>query len=566
MRRGRAGFKFQMLALVSLVALLAVPLPALGQDGQTDGTAQPASLLTTIEAQCTAIEGAISTALGDLSVPDACKAPESEEDEEGEKEETPAIDPEACRAALVAQLTPVVRAKLESASGDFRRAAIVSLEADTLNPLEVQRLYDDLDEELAGLSARTAGELQSIVQGVDPKSLDLAALASTTAIRFGRLCRRGLSSDAAEAQYLVNLQASLQKSSEADLVSELTKEDGFSRMVRCYWIEDQMNRPRLDCKPGLLVNGQDSSGIVILPPPGDPTFRLAWVQAVTAEESRPSAQSGAPLGCPNFGDDDPRALTCDELCFLHQGRCRDKTFRQLETGSAEVAVYLPRWFGPSYGCKFGWKNECAISRLRGESPGQLLQREKLSLRIQGKTPFISVKAMDSEGRLAEGRILVGYQTWRVETGGFMALIDDDGVDDELVTAPADGDAGMVVVRKIRKDDDYGQETGIFLNFIPRNYEWLGVGVGFAAGDGEAPSVYSGMSLRLRSFGHRGLAAFTFGVAMREVNRFPDVTADGETLYAADSALLQPDERFDFAPYVGIQLGFSFGPIQVPGDE
>lgn len=378
---------------------------------------------------------------------------------------------------------------------------------------------------------------------------------------------------------------SLRKGAEAEHFQDLTKKDGFSPVVRCQWMRVAGEIDRLECTPGLRLSGQDAAAIQILPPLGEEGFRLAWLQAITAEEGK--RVKGAVTVCPGFSGPDPRKLACDELCFsrppsafarLCSGandmvtatRVGPLPFRFVPAQAATIAVHLPRMIDTSYGC-LSSSTTCALERLRG-LPTTGVQREKLSLLLSGKTPYIGVHAIDSNGRLATGTVLVGYERWRVETGGFLAispLVDEEPVQltaSEDGTVVIDGDTlkvgeGQIAVRRIREADEWSQETGIFVNFIPRNYETFGIGFGLATHDGSAPSVYLGPVFRLRSFGHRGLASFSGGVVLREVDRFPDFEPG---VYDADSSFLQPDSRFDHDWFFGIQLGFSFGSISVPG--
>lgn len=518
-----------------------------------------------------------------LQAPEACtpKAGES------------TVNVDSCRSALRMQVQQAVAENLEQAFPEIRSKLLEAMDGRSFQ--ETRALYQQVEEVLDRLAeevkARAELTIDAEIGTFDPGTEGQAGKASEAASRiagkaidgFERRCRQELFDKLGSTMELMLLR----ESSEDQYLASLNKQDGFSRVVRCQWVRGSEEIDQLDCTPDLEVSGHDISVIEVLPPAKASDFRLAWVQAISAEESaaykpargRGPSQEREIMACPfvSEGDWDRRSLACDELCFGSSAPCPTAARRTLVSRTAQIAVHLPRLWNTTYGCARGSNIKCAVRSLRGHGPGEP-ERAKLSLVTRGHSPIIHVRAMDDKGNLAEGHILVGYERWRVESGGFLG-ISWNAIDRELVTEPASadgagGDDGMgddgngetppeetanqVMVTDIRDADDYSQETGIFVNLIPKNYEWLGVSLGFATSDGSAPSLYLGPTIRLTSFGNRGVAALSFGAVMRQVDRFPDIRI-GET-YAEDSALLQPDDRFAVDGYVAIQLGFSFGPI------
>lgn len=192
------------------------------------------------------------------------------------------------------------------------------------------------------------------------------------------------------------------------------------------------------------------------------------------------------------------------------------------------------------------------------------QRPQLSLLVSGSASqvFLRVRVGDGkgEGELATGFVQLGYERFHVETGGFIGI--SDLTDDEVVTEPAED--GKVKITAITDGSNYSQESGLFLNFVPRNYPKWGLGLGFST-DSERPvSIYLGPSIRFRTFGQRGLASFSSGILLRSVDRFPGLEARLNQEIDADSPLLRPHREYETSWYFAINLGFSFGPIAGPG--
>jgi len=539
--------------MLALIGTLTLPIAA-----QADNT-----LYQAIDDACNKSESALNEALDQQAWkrPAACEPGSN-------------FDVDLCRDSYAKMIRDETRQKIADQSKSIRQtfwSALAAQPADQVNPMHqaIGQVMDQLSQEFPreDVIEKQLKDLQSADLQKDPP--DLSPIAKAAVAGFGQACRtRAVAALAAEGTTLSRL---AQDDGSAYLAS-LRKETGFSQVVRCVW-QTGTKHHRLDCAPGLRVTGHDVAVIQILPP-ADEKFRLRWVQAIGAEElpgasNREEDPYRKRLHCPGYEGKGPMNLACDELCFSSEGPCDSGTFRPLKTQSAEVAVHSQRWLNTTYGCAVHRK-ECAQKRLRGGSTNT--HAAKLTLLTKGRSPVIRVRAMDEKGNLAEGEVLVGYQRWRVETGGFMGF--SGLVDDEVVTQADEDDSTKVKIVKIRKSDSYAQETGIFVNFIPSNYEAFGVSLGFATADGSAPSVYVGPTIRLRTFGNRGLASLSFGAVMRQVDRFPDLRHlraihppdQGVYTLPADSRFLEADRQLEVDSYVAFQLGFSFGPISVPDSE
>lgn len=385
-------------------------------------------------------------------------------------------------------------------------------------------------------------------------------------------------------EQIAEKQAEIQKiltTNETEYYQELRKETGFSRVVRCVW---GSNPTALACKPDLRISAADVAEIVISNLPSDKTV---VVTALTAEEILPATWDTEPkdknaqaqaafdlqvaklrstlanVQAVEISDEDlaqmpeptcpkPSGATGYDWRYLS---CDEVTFSPGQSGTILVGVYKGRRIRPIYG-GFIPKSEKAFETLRGST-----NRKGLSLLISGSVSQILVRVR-VDNTLATTTIPIGYERWGFETGGFFAatkLTDEKLIQQTNSTA---ADAEKVEVLRVTDAEKISQETGIFLNFIPRNYPSLGLGVGFSAASGKPLSTYFGPSFRLRSFGQRGIANFSTGLAMRSVKRFPGV--DSGDRFPLGSPLLTGQDEYHVAPYFLLQLGFSFGPI--PGPE
>ena len=150
----------------------------------------------------------------------------------------------------------------------------------------------------------------------------------------------------------------------------------------------------------------------------------------------------------------------------------------------------------------------------------------------------------------------------MESGGFLSVSDE--VDHEVVTKPTNPPGATVEVVEVRDADNVVQDSGIFVNFIPQNYQTIGVSLGLATPSNRRLSIYLGPSIRIRTFGNRALAGLAAGLAMRSVFRFPDVETGAKL--APDSKILQGREQFEFGWFIGLNLGFRIGAFGPQEDE
>jgi hypothetical protein len=383
------------------------------------------------------------------------------------------------------------------------------------------------------------------------------------------------------------------KTHEAEYYQELRKTTGFSRVVRCVLGANAV----LACSPDLRISAADVGEIVISNLPADKTVIVA---ALTADEILPAIQdpnpstnagtkaeksatafdtqvqrlqnqlnhhleehpqkdretNASPFTCPSPSNSEKewrKYLSCDEVVFAPgQG------------GTVLIGVYKGRRFRPVYG-GFVPNSENAFETLRGSNEGNSGSRKGLSLLISGSVSQILLRVrVVEDNTLATTTIPVGYERWGFETGGFFAIttLTDEGLIQQTSTDENTPANEKVEILRVTDTERISQETGIFLNFIPRNYPSLGIGIGFSSNSGQPISAYAGPSFRLRSFGQRGIANFSTGFAMRSVKRYPGV--DRGDKFPVGSPLLNGQDEYHVAPYFLLQLGFSFGPI--PGPE
>lgn len=455
----------------------------------------------------------------------------------------------ACRDVL----SPVFDRKFSAAVEEAAKALWKGVieETDASDPQRIPR-FDDLwvrsgrtfihtSKAKAGTAFSTA--VGGLGQAELAKNEELVAAAKKAADEatktFETDCRKALNNIGAQFE---NPAAALVSAAEDKAYEELRKTSGFSRVVRCEWTMSNGARGAFRCLPGLRLGGEDQSSIIVSAPPGASVKR---VRVASGEEVR--LADACPSGSVVSGR---QKLACDELEF------------SIGQVSVLVAVHKNRLFGPSYGRTLGFS-------LKG--PSELLRvpgRRELSLVLEGKSPALLVSVELHDGTTVSSEVVVGYERWGVETGGFLAA--SSVVDEKLVTKLVSVTEGQTTVTKLEATDfrgasTYSQETGIFANFIPRNYESVGLGLGFSTSEaGRAPSVYFGPTIRLRTFGNRGIASFYGGWVLRSVDRFPEVVL-GEK-YSPEAAAIKAEKDQRIGRFIGIQLGFSFGPVSSADEE
>lgn len=338
-----------------------------------------------------------------------------------------------------------------------------------------------------------------------------------------------------------------------DLKKEITEElKGVTGVVTCTWKDKTGNDPsKLTCGKKLLVSGDKVGVINVIGLPVDKKVRV-WANAI----------------------DDKSQGTENDFTY----DCTDADHRP----SLVVEVHKSRALVPTYGGVFGFrsnanamrekekKDDRADSKRAGKADSKEAGKDdsikkRLSLVLGSSAQEIEMgvevgEKNQSGFQAVSDQIEVVYERWGFETGGFVAI--SNLVDSELVTMADPADKSKLQVVKSRKTDRSSQETGIFLSLIPRNYPFLGLGLGLATSSGRNSSIYLGPSIRFLGLGNRGLASFSAGVVDRQVKVFPDAVS-GQS-YAQDSTVLKGSFESRLGGYFLINLGFTFGQIGSSG--
>ncbi len=411
----------------------------------------------------------------------------------------------------------------------------------------------------------------------------------------------------AEAAVLEARKERFQTQAEEDFLHDLQKDTGFSRIVRCLYTGAAEKPAGLTCAPGLLVNAADIAEIVVR---GLPTDREVAVTAVSSEDQA-SISPGSDLRsmlavadgslCPKL----EMKKAEKKLSSITDPSCDQVSLPAGASDAAFVSVYKNRRVFPKYGSFMGRQGAArpAFAKLRltplaatgsGTVAADRRHRLNLSILVSGGASQVLVcvapRGASDQKALAPAcaSIPVGYQRWSVETGGFLAF--SKITDRKIIKQPAE-DPSKVQILKVTDDGSYTQETGLWLSFVPRNYPGYGLGLGVVSDTSRPVSVYFGPSLRLRTFGHRGLASLTGGFALRSVERYPglddclkhrnavtcgagfslsgtsdDPDSDRVLSLPEQSPLLTASQEYRTGWFVAIQLGFSFGPIPGPPDS
>lgn len=320
-------------------------------------------------------------------------------------------------------------------------------------------------------------------------------------------------------------------------------ERDFERVVRCTFTE---KTGTLVCDRALAVSAAEISTIEIS---GLPHGRRVTVSARAAKDA-PSQEMN--------GKVDPES----DFVVLMPGQA-DKV---------SIDVHLRRAFNATY--KEGFKHSKepenederirAAKSLREAREGLGLPRRSLVLIVSGRAPQIIVQVKVGEGtrtgELVTASLELGYARWGVDTGGFFAVATLS--DEQLETEPTGStdEPNMVTIKRRGGGSDLSEDTGIFLNLVPKNYPIFGLGIGFSANKDQPNTFYFGPSVRLLSFRNRGVASFSLGGTVRSVKRFPGLD-EGMKVSASDPRL-EGKNQLKVAPYIIIQLGFSFG--RIPG--
>jgi hypothetical protein len=305
---------------------------------------------------------------------------------------------------------------------------------------------------------------------------------------------------------------------------------GVSSSVTCSWSTVGGGTPSLNCNQKILVTANQISVISVTGLPTNQKVRV-WVSA------------------------------SDEVV----GKTEDLSYDLMDAEyrpTMLIEVYKNRWLAPTYGGPQGLRKGKAFSVLRRQNP----PRRKLSILLTSNSQAIHVGVSVGDPGTADfvaqtSLINVVFERWGFETGGFIAF--STLTDDEIVTEPVSASSSKVKVLRIKPSERLSQETGVFLNLIPRNYPYVGIGLGFATNSGRNPSVYLGPTIRLIGLGERGLASFSAGIMEKQVKVFPGIAAD--SVHEQNDNVLKGTLETRRSAYFLINLGFTFGQIGNEGN-
>lgn len=324
-------------------------------------------------------------------------------------------------------------------------------------------------------------------------------------------------------------------------------ERDFARIVHCTYTE---KTGTLVCDRALAVSAAEISTIEIS---GLPHNQEVTVSAQAAKD--------APTEIDN-GQIDPES----DFVVLPPGRA-DKVSIDVHLLRKWNATYKEGFLHPTT-TSVGKEDRrvTAARSLRQLEAKARTPRRSLVLIISGRAPQITVQVKIGSGleagRLVTASLELGYARWGIDSGGFFAITALS--DEKLATEPVEGSTSpnKVKIKRRGGGSDLSEDTGIFLNLVPKNYPILGIGIGFSANENQANTFYLGPSIRLLSFRSRGVASFSIGATLRSVKRFPGLD-EGMTVSASDPRL-QGTSQIKVAPYAIVQLGFAFG--RVPGAQ
>lgn len=478
-------------------------------------------------------------------------------------------------AQWLAPIDKAVTAELARQAGLIR----ASKKGDTS---ALQRLQNILDDRNTAIKSALAAAVQGVVEGIDLKlsagaKLEDVVVARTEAA-LGTLPAKATEAVTAELkvwqgkilaahtpsdEFRLNEKRAeeFQSNAEKAALDEIRDQsrEGFIRRIVCAWMDSSSEAEAtpvnaLACGniAGLKVSGEEISKVVVVGIPKGAKVRAGTGEITRAEKTVTDKEQPSL----SEGELDLRDHT-GVIIVLHKRKLFSSTLdSQLPMMFSTVARTLQE------------NNDASI--------GDPAKISVLHLLTRGRSPSLEI-AITADGQTKTASIPLGYSRWKFETGGFMAV--SGAVDETIVKRVAADNPNQLIIERVRKSDDYMQETGIFANFIPENYQKLGFGLGFATNSDGPPSVYLGMNMRLTTFGNRGLASFGGGLALRSVDRYPDLEArlkemagmkdaNGKPVplvLPPDSGLLTAEQQQEVSWFVGLSLGFRFGPIGSPDD-
>lgn len=346
---------------------------------------------------------------------------------------------------------------------------------------------------------------------------------------------------ATQAKYEEALRLQRQQA-EQEFLKQFEKSETTHTVVECVFPKERQNS--ITCnKSGLSHGGVNVAAVVIRDLPADSQVvaysmiaEAGWVKA---------AGSAATTECAKKED-----ASCDEVTYppiatkAGQANARDIV----------TMVHTNRVFGATFREHAFESKPEALERLRRDSVRPMV----LIAEGRGQVFMERLVVKDPDGLESTYSLMLpfAYERWGFESGSFFAV--SDVVDQKLTTELDESDPTKVKVAAIRDADKIRQESGIYLNLIPRNYEYFSIGVGFHTSSDRSLSYYAGLGLRLRSFGDRALASFGAGIVGAQRRVFPGVE-EGKS-YSPNDKLLEGTLEYKHSWYALISLGFRFGPI------
>jgi hypothetical protein len=181
------------------------------------------------------------------------------------------------------------------------------------------------------------------------------------------------------------------------------------------------------------------------------------------------------------------------------------------------------------------------------------QEDFVSLVVSGQSPLLLIR-VDADGKRVTFPVVLVYQRWYFDTGGFFAFM--KARDEELVTENAPDNQVKVLQR--RRVGNAGTATGISFNVHPGNYPEMGLQFGLVHNNDRAPSYFLGATGRLRSIGRTALMSFSAGYAESQVKTFPGVAVNG--IYPSDHALIRGQTRYTARPYLAVGVGINLSSL------
>jgi hypothetical protein len=326
----------------------------------------------------------------------------------------------------------------------------------------------------------------------------------------------------------VVLNAAAQNSPNAAQQPAATETAVFADVTHCQWTATVGQK--IDCSPGLSLNGDEPSTISIDGLPPADTISIV-------------VETGG--------------------LFPIKGQMKNRlTFDRVPAKGrfARIDVYLPRIIFPRYptdpGHWLAYNHVADPTKVTSDGNGELVQTPWVVMTYARPIDVTVIVPNGAGGEARHFQVQTRFERWHFDTGGFYAL--SGARNESLVTHPGKVDANNVAQTDVlirRRGDRVGPTTGVTFVFHPSNYPDFGWEFGSATGD-RPTSWYLGGALRLRTFGDNTLLSISGGLSRISVLEFPAIEA-GKS-YSADDPRLSGRQHYVSAPYVALGLGVHFG--------